>query len=96
MSTDGPYTAHKMSQHLPHGSQQEHVDIMFLAGLGDAVPGNISASICLAGCMHKGIRQGQYQSFAYPIVSKYSSEILPLETLHACLTEEPCSKKHEP
>jgi len=32
-------------------------------------------------------RQGQYQSFAYPTVSEYSSEILPLETLHACLTE---------
>ncbi len=35
----------------------------------------------------EGKRQGQYQSFAYPILCEYSSEILPLETLHACLTE---------
>lgn len=35
----------------------------------------------------EGKRQGQYQSFAYPILCEYSSEVLPLETLHACLTE---------
>jgi len=68
-------------------SQQEHVKMMFLAGLGDAVTGSISASSALQVACIEVKRQGQYQSFAYPIVSEYSSEISPLETLHACLTE---------
>ena len=47
------WSIYTLSQHLPHDSQQEHVKMMLLAGLGDAVAWSISASICLAGCMHR-------------------------------------------